>query len=36
MSMMGKMMGFMMGRMSKEEKEVMMGRMMDGFLAGTH
>jgi len=33
MSMMDKMMGFMMGRMSKEEKEAMMGRMMDKFFA---
>jgi len=33
MSMMDRMMGFMMGRMSKEEKEAMMGRMMDKFFA---
>ncbi len=33
MSMMDKMMEFMMGRMSKEEKEAMMGRMMDKFFA---
>ncbi len=33
MSMMDKMMGFMMGRMSKKEKEEMMGRMMDKFFA---
>ena len=33
MSMMDKMMDFMMGRMSKEEKEAMMGRMMDKFFA---
>ena len=34
MGMMEKMMEFMMGRMSKEEKEQMMGRMMDRFFAG--
>jgi hypothetical protein len=33
MSMMDKMMEFMMGRMSKEEKEEMMSRMMDKFFA---
>jgi len=31
MGVMDKMMGFMMGRMSKEEKEGMMGKMMDKF-----
>ena len=33
MSMMDRMMDFMMGRMSKEEKETMMGGMMDKFFA---
>ena len=33
MGMMEKMMGFMMGRMSKEEKDDMMGKMMDKFFA---
>lgn len=33
MSMMDRMMGLMMGRMSKEEKEAMMDRMMDKFFA---
>jgi hypothetical protein len=33
MSMMDKMMDFMMGRMSKEEKEEMMNKMMDKFFA---
>ncbi|MEE8428359.1 MAG: hypothetical protein V3S33_02500 [Gammaproteobacteria bacterium] len=34
MSMMDKMMGFMMSRMSKEEKEAMMGRMMPKMMQG--
>lgn len=33
MGMMEKMMGFMMGKMSKEEKEGMMSKMMDKFFA---
>lgn len=33
MGMMERMMGFMMGRMSKEEKEEMMGKMMEKFFA---
>jgi hypothetical protein len=33
MGMMERMMGFMMGRMSKEEKEEMMGKMMERFFA---
>ncbi len=33
MGMMDKMMEFMMGRMSKEEKDEMMGKMMDRFFA---
>lgn len=33
MSIMDKMMGMMMGRMSKEDKEAMMGGMMDKFFA---
>jgi len=33
MSFMDRMMDYMMGKMSKEEKEEMMGRMMEKFLA---
>jgi hypothetical protein len=33
MGIMDKMMEFMMGRMSKEEKEEMMGKMMDKFFS---